>query len=448
MSDAFDYFTAPANSIGIKDASFIKWSYFWNLFNTHSDWNLEYNEGSGWISCKEDLVITKEHPIDEDEVEDISKEKITLDFTASHTADYRLTFGIDTRVKDYVEKVDEYKYELNYKVGEHNGEDEIYSVFFDWSDIASIPGIILSHGIKEVEGKDYFWFRARKNNVTSGAHVVIDPTFGITTIIGYSSAAFDEDMILTNQAISPANDGTATSISLYCNKFSSYTGNMCFALYDSSDNSLVAQTEEIPITATEGWHTANFSSPLTIYSAKSYYITFWLAPTKTYVWKKALANAGRYELEVYTGTYPNDIGTWDVTDYGGQFCIYCSYDIIIPSFSIDYGSSAANLTIPSRILESTSNTIQNLVFNDGTDVQLNRGKTGDSLTLSGTEILDALTLMNTLNTFMDSGVVVTLSGLPDINLNTDYRISNFDYDQMLGEVCKYNITLERVKDKL
>ena len=337
MSDAFDYFVAPANSFGIKKASFIKWNYFWQLFNQHSDWDLEYNDGSGWISCKEDLTIIKVHPADDEGVEDISQEKITLDFTASHTADYRLTFAIDSRVKDYVVKLDEYKYELNYKVGEHEGEDEIYSVFFDWSDIVEIPGIIISHGMTEIEGQNYFWFRARKNDVNEGAHLIIDPTFGRTSLVGSSSLIFDDDMLGTNMALSPANNGTATSISLYCDQYTTNTGNMCFALYDSSDDSLVVQTEEIPITTTAGWHTASFVTPPTIYSDKTYYIMFWYAPDKAYVWSEAIASSSKVDEGVtYTGTYPDNLPTpWTNDDYDRQFCIYCTYDLIPYAYEKD-----------------------------------------------------------------------------------------------------------------
>jgi len=226
MSDAFEYFTPPSKSFGIdkSEHSVINWSYFWQLFNQHSAWDLEYNNGGGWISCKYAMTITKVNPPvipdpagDGSGSIDISKQKITMEFTAPYTADYRLTFAIDSKVKDYIEKVGEHRYELNYKVGEHDGEDEVYSVIFDWSDIFDIPGIIITHGIKDIGGVDCFWFRARKNSVSQGAHIELDPWFGSQDITETASELTSDEDILTFKATAPEN-GYAESIFIYVKK--------------------------------------------------------------------------------------------------------------------------------------------------------------------------------------------------------------------------------------
>lgn len=119
-------------------------------------------------------------------------------------------------------------------------------------------------------------------------------------------------------------------------------------------------------------------------------------------------------------------------------------------FTITDGTTILSLSMPLALIESTTNEIQNLVFSSGRDKQLNRGKTNDSLTLSGTETTDAVARMEGLNTFMDDQIILTLSGLPDTNLNTDYRISNLDFVQEAGypDIYNYNITLERINDRL
>ncbi|NVM21664.1 MAG: hypothetical protein HWN68_07785 [Desulfobacterales bacterium] len=161
----------PSPVGSIVDTLYVDWSRFWQKFNRHALWDLEWYDSSSleWLSIKSDLQIIRDYP-----EENICK--ITLIFDASHSGNYRLTFGIDARVKKYVTKLAQYQYELNY--------DE-FSVVFDWSDVISISGLIITHGIKNVDGKDYFWFRMRKDNIKQGAHVEIDPT-----VIGTSTVAF------------------------------------------------------------------------------------------------------------------------------------------------------------------------------------------------------------------------------------------------------------------
>lgn len=136
------------------------WTGFWQRFRKHAMWDLEWHNGDAWTSIKSDLSIQRDYP-------EPNTCKITLVFDASHTADYRLTFAIDARVRTYVAKLDKYQYNLTY---------DLFSIVFDWSDIMSLPNLQVTHGIKNVAGSDYFWFRVRKNNVHSGVHVEIDPT--------------------------------------------------------------------------------------------------------------------------------------------------------------------------------------------------------------------------------------------------------------------------------
>jgi len=151
----------------IYKAPTISWNKFWSKFKNHSGWDLEYNNGSGWKSCKQNLTIIRNYTSN-------NSCKITLDFVAPYTADYRLTLGIDYALKKYFHKIDKYYYNLSYEKW-----NETFNVTFNFSDIASIPDIIITHGVKNVSGKQYFWFRARKNNVNQGKHVVLDPTYTV-----------------------------------------------------------------------------------------------------------------------------------------------------------------------------------------------------------------------------------------------------------------------------
>jgi len=323
MTDAFEYWEATGNAFGNTSGKNIKWSYFWSLFNQYSDWDLEYNDGGGWISCKEDLIVTKTNPMIEGEdgvqYENISKKKITLDFTASHTADYRLTFAIDTRVKDYVDKSGEHKYELNYKVGEYEGEDEIYSVLFDWSDIAAIPDIILSHGITEIGDDDYFWFRARKNNVSQGAHIILDPIFGNQDDYGSSSSG---ENTITGSPGTPSSSGTADSITIFL--VNGGTGNVKCALYLTAAGSYayVGTTEQINNPGT-GEITFNFEGTKpTITSGTEYAIVVW-SDSVCGVDAEASGPVGVnwYQVEPY-GSWPNPIGESTSSWVKRVYCTY------------------------------------------------------------------------------------------------------------------------------
>lgn len=113
-------------------------------------------------------------------------------------------------------------------------------------------------------------------------------------------------------------------------------------------------------------------------------------------------------------------------------------------------TSTVYLTMPSNVLESTVNSVQNIVFNDGSDVQLNRGKMSDNLTLSGNETSSATGRMESLNVMMDDQEIVTVSGLDDSDLNTSYHIVSLDFSQEVGmfDRYSYSISLERIYDKL
>jgi len=134
----------------------VNWTDFWIKFRKHSRWSLEGNRGEGWEDANDYLKIIRDYPKN-------NTCKITLIFDAPVTADYRLTFAIDVRVKQYFHKEGCWNYTLKY---------ENYTITFDWSDIKDIPNLNVTHGIKD----GFFWFRIRRDNIPKGTHVKIDPT--------------------------------------------------------------------------------------------------------------------------------------------------------------------------------------------------------------------------------------------------------------------------------
>jgi len=153
------------NNISTVASLSFDWSIFWQQFKNHSAWDLEWFDGVNWISIKGDLSIVRAFP-------NQTTCKITLIFDASHSGNYRLTFAIDEKIRDYVQKIDKFQYELLY---------DGYSIVFDWSDCAEIVGLVFSHGVKEIDGERFFWFRIRRDGIPIGAHIKIDPAVVATS---------------------------------------------------------------------------------------------------------------------------------------------------------------------------------------------------------------------------------------------------------------------------
>lgn len=141
----------------------IDWPDFWALFKQYALWDLEWNNGSEWVSVKEDMTVQRSYP-------EPHHCKYKLIFDASQAGDYRLTFAVNRAVRRYVERVNKWQCELTY---------EGIMITFDWSDCKDIAGLQFSHGIKN----GYFWFRIRRDGVPLGAHVEIDPATVATSPI-------------------------------------------------------------------------------------------------------------------------------------------------------------------------------------------------------------------------------------------------------------------------
>jgi hypothetical protein len=172
------------------------------------------------------------------------------------------------------------------------------------------------------------------------------PTFGIDTIEGYSSLQQSDDYIRSNSPKSPATDGIAYKIGLYCTKYEAQGGYVKYALYDASDNSLVGVTEEGEITGDVGWKYLSFTSPPQIYSSKSYYICHWFSPTWMYYWSKTKVGGNACHVsDTYDGDYPSTI-SWDSESNNSEACIHCSY------------SGATTTTNPIKFIRSSGKFIK------------------------------------------------------------------------------------------
>jgi len=261
--------------------------YFWGYFDRFSGWDLEAREpiSSSWQNVTEHLIIDKARS------EDNQFEKISLEFTAPFTADYRLTYTIDKPLKSYINRSEEYIYELNYSVG----NNEEYTTYFDFSDIASISGVIINHGIVNIDGEDKFWFSVQRDNIPEGTYILLDPIFGNS---GTSTSDRDGDDIPGGLFQMGGTGGTADNITALFNI--SYddnyglTCNITCALYEYIDYSsnymgdLIAVCENVTFQPSDGdinqdmWLVFNFTEPKpSIEDGTNYYFAFISSPAKS-----------------------------------------------------------------------------------------------------------------------------------------------------------------------
>jgi len=264
FSKAFNKFELPKNSFGPLSLKIINTDYFWDYFDKNSNWFLEVfdSEKGIWINIKDSLKVDKNRS------ENSQFEKISLTFSAPINGDYRLTFNINKPLKFYVDKSNQFVYELVYPIGDN---DE-YSTYFDFSDIAKLPRVIIDHGIKNINGYEFFWFSVQKNNIAAGTNIVLDPTFGNTATS--TSTTVIRNYIKGGYFQMGSNTGYGTSITAYLYNTGGSKNAKC-ALYNSS-KILVADSMTEEKTISTGWNTFNFNTTKPVLTANAwYYIVIW-----------------------------------------------------------------------------------------------------------------------------------------------------------------------------
>jgi len=334
-----EHFIPPSNSFGMGETNFtyVNWSFFWQKFRSNSRWDME-----GWHPIQEEWVSEYQGNDLDDYLnisrirsDDNSSEKITLNFTSPYTTRYRFTFGIDARVLNFVNKTDRFEYVLTYPI---NGTDDNYTVFFNWSDLIPMldnDTISVNHGIKNVGGRDVFWFRIITNvDLQEGISYLLDPTFGGSS--GSDSGAFsgnggDRGYVLASYD-APASNGNVDSITF---KTAALTVNMVVycGLYEYVDYSssyagdLIAVTETKSLLSTDGnkEFTVDFSDPKpSIVEGTNYYIAFCPQSTSWSTNSLICDNGGDNSVYHYSHTsFPDPLASENSAST--TFYLYASY---------------------------------------------------------------------------------------------------------------------------
>lgn len=111
---------------------------------------------------------------------------------------------------------------------------------------------------------------------------------------------------------------------------------------------------------------------------------------------------------------------------------------------VNYTPAASTVTLndPESLSVNHNRTINRWLFPQGDYEVEDMGRSGKTLTLTGLETSSADSEMQTLKDMCHYGTHVTIAGLSDSNLNTDYMIQNFSWtDLSYGATKKYRWTL-------
>ena len=106
--------------------------------------------------------------------------------------------------------------------------------------------------------------------------------------------------------------------------------------------------------------------------------------------------------------------------------------------------TTVTLTMPDSLQVNHSRQVSRHTFNDGAYEVDDYGRGGKTLTISSVETSSTTETMQDLKDICHFGAAITVAGLPDTNLNTDYHIVDFGFQQQGGEVdiYRWNLTLE------
>ncbi|KPJ71314.1 hypothetical protein AMJ50_02350 [Parcubacteria bacterium DG_74_3] len=185
--------------------------------------------------------------------------------------------------------------------------------------------------------------------------ITIDPTFGYDTTPTTDWTFVGENYAMTGgDTYSPSSNGTGVSMSFYGRN----SGDQIkMALYDSSNESLEAETEAVNLSGSPSWVTANFSGSPSVSSNINYRLSF-KASAEIYVYYDTAAVNYKYASNNFTDDWPNPI-SW-TEGSARKWGIYCTYEVLetigvqatIKSW-ISFSVSATSTTLSPEMVDST-----------------------------------------------------------------------------------------------
>jgi hypothetical protein len=246
------------NGFGFNSVKVVNWTYFKNMFQSHTNWIFEYKRYSSsvWTNGSSYLTIQKTW------IDTYWKFKLILDVPVNiYSA--RFTFSITISCLQYVNHSGTEIW-INYTAN----KTEIYPCLFNYSDIINIPGIVTNRG----KTNNMMWMSFKKDNINAG-HYEFDPFFGLSGI-GIVTAN-TENIISVNMNYYNAVPTWSVAYKIYVYLgVTLSTHKVSCALYDYN-NILIAVTEQKNIIVSTRWNQFNFTNGILLDPSKQYKISCW-----------------------------------------------------------------------------------------------------------------------------------------------------------------------------
>jgi len=321
--DPFIIYTAPDNSFGMGTFREINPIYLKNLLKNNINWDLFYKRyvSSSWTSGNDYLDINLSW--------NSSRlfYKITLTFNVPvdiYQAEFRMNFN--KNILDYVEKNDN-EVCFNYSTDQGN-----INLMFNFSDLKNINGLYFNKYIEN----NKFYFIFGKFDIPAGFYV-FDPIMGDNT--GSNTYNFNTHVALGING-SPEYDALAYNITAKFSSVGSSNIDVKGALFDDTFGSpltpiAMTETKNVACSGSPIEYTFNFTTPVEIYSANTYYIVM-LSNLETgtmYIYWGTTGGSGYYfydtSITFLTGSCPSPIkGSEPPNDIA---YIYCCYEAELPT---------------------------------------------------------------------------------------------------------------------
>lgn len=324
----------PMQSFGSKTpVIMVNTSYFWSLIDNNTQYILEgLHPVNGWVYTNESLAIERNrHP---------SYEKITFNFTSPYTTRYRITYAFKLDAIDYVNK-STYEIGMNLSIP---GTDLYYPVVYNWSDVKPMiqnGDVIQKHGLTNVNGERWLWFRLiTVNNIPAGNTVLIDPYFGYkagtVSTISISDEIGDED--IRGLRIQPTSSETLKNITCYLrNTNTNENLNVTCYLYSwdagNSEWNIQSVTTNITLPNSEAsgtWRTFDFASDQLVTSGNYYVLAVYAESASSGMGGVGVgysSTGGNTTYHSDLDNYPNHPDPWTPTstDTSSEMMIYAYY---------------------------------------------------------------------------------------------------------------------------
>lgn len=143
-----------------------------------------------------------------------------------------------------------------------------------------------------------------------------------------------------------------------------------------------------------------------------------------------------YRIIIPASTYTGGgLGATEIDGYIENLNLDASFRTTQCYAKVNYtpAASTVTLTMPSSLQVGHSRQVSRHTFPSGNYQVDDYGRSGKTLTMSSVVTDSASDTMQSMKDICHNGAAVTIAGLPDSNLNTDYHVVDFNFSQEGGE---------------